>query len=239
MPLAPVPLPVPVDVRKILTSSTVPLRTSTAEPMTVEALLRPAPPLMRTGAQMKRAEMMEKAIDQAQSSAAQIHVPLETERVIGLYFSASWCPPCRNFTPQLASTYSALKKADRDFEVVLCSWDNKPEEYLQYANQMPWVRLPFRDPRIQELSKAYNVKGIPTLVMIRASDGGLITTDARTAVPYDALGKKYPWHGQANSTLGTIWSGMSWYGKIGVVGIGMYVMYQMFVATGGRSMLRR
>jgi thiol-disulfide isomerase/thioredoxin len=29
--------------------------------------------------------------------------------VIGLYFSAHWCPPCRGFTPHLAETYDAIR----------------------------------------------------------------------------------------------------------------------------------
>ena len=31
---------------------------------------------------------------------------IEGKNVIGLYFSAHWCPPCRGFTPQLAKAYS-------------------------------------------------------------------------------------------------------------------------------------
>jgi thiol-disulfide isomerase/thioredoxin len=37
--------------------------------------------------------------------------------VYGIYFSAHWCPPCRQFTPRLAQTYNALRAAGRDFEV--------------------------------------------------------------------------------------------------------------------------
>ena len=29
-------------------------------------------------------------------------------KVVGLYFSAHWCPPCRGFTPKLAEAYKAI-----------------------------------------------------------------------------------------------------------------------------------
>ena len=47
--------------------------------------------------------------------------------VIGLYFSAHWCPPCRAFTPKLAKVYDELKEAKKDFEVVFVSSDSGEE----------------------------------------------------------------------------------------------------------------
>ena len=37
--------------------------------------------------------------------------------VVGLYFSAHWCPPCRGFTPQLANYYASNLKA-KGLEIV-------------------------------------------------------------------------------------------------------------------------
>jgi nucleoredoxin len=33
---------------------------------------------------------------------------LSEKEVVGLYFSAHWCPPCRGFTPKLADAYKEL-----------------------------------------------------------------------------------------------------------------------------------
>lgn len=38
-------------------------------------------------------------------------------KYILLYFSAQWCPPCRQFTPKLNQAYLQLKRIRQDFEV--------------------------------------------------------------------------------------------------------------------------
>ncbi|KAJ1524214.1 hypothetical protein ONE63_010734 [Megalurothrips usitatus] len=43
--------------------------------------------------------------------------------VIGVYFSAHWCPPCKAFTPQLVATYNAVRERGHNFEVVFVSSD--------------------------------------------------------------------------------------------------------------------
>ena len=46
-------------------------------------------------------------------------------KVVGLYFSAHWCPPCRGFTPTLASWYKKSKEleARKCLEMVFVSSD--------------------------------------------------------------------------------------------------------------------
>ena len=38
-------------------------------------------------------------------------------KIVALYFSASWCPPCKLFTPVLKAAYEAANKAGKRFEV--------------------------------------------------------------------------------------------------------------------------
>ena len=65
--------------------------------------------------------------------------------VVGIYFSAHWCPPCRGFTPKLAEFYEYMKKTEKgaDFEVVFVSSDKGQGEFDDYFSTMPWKALPF------------------------------------------------------------------------------------------------
>lgn len=69
------------------------------------------------------------------------------DSVIGIYFSAHWCPPCRGFTPQLIEFYKneKLKKNSAKFEVIFVSWDRDEASFKEYFSTMPWLALPF-DP---------------------------------------------------------------------------------------------
>lgn len=72
-------------------------------------------------------------------------------KVVGLYFSAGWCSPCRDFTPILCDFYKELlegKRPPAPFEVVFISSDHSAEEMAGYMNAMhgDWLALPFHDP---------------------------------------------------------------------------------------------
>ena len=61
-------------------------------------------------------------------------------KFIGLYFSASWCGPCRAFTPSLVKFREAHKS---QFEVILVGADGSPKAQANYMKKykMPWLAL--------------------------------------------------------------------------------------------------
>lgn len=99
-----------------------------------------------------------------------------------IYFSASWCPPCRNFTPRLADFYSNNKKLNKNLEIVLASLDETENAFKTYYEKMPWLSIPFEERSLLEnLSAKYGVASIPTLILVN-SKGDLINNDCRHKV---------------------------------------------------------
>ena len=72
--------------------------------------------------------------------------------VVGIYFSAHWCPPCRAFTPQLADWYKKFKAGSNGskFEIVFVSSDRDESSFKEYFGEMPWLALPYgkRDKKV-------------------------------------------------------------------------------------------
>ena len=71
--------------------------------------------------------------------------------VVGLYFSAHWCPPCRAFTPKLADWYNKLKGGaiGDKFEIVFLSSDRDEKSYNEYYSEMPWHAVSYDDRTIK------------------------------------------------------------------------------------------
>jgi len=116
--------------------------------------------------------------------------------VLAMYFSAHWCPPCRAFTPKLATWYNNFKKSENGskLELVFVSSDRDEEAFNEYYAEMPWLTLPYakRDEKAK-LSKKFKVQGIPSLVFLNAETGDVITKNGRNIVDTDEDGKEFPW----------------------------------------------
>mmetsp|Transcript_30210 Transcript_30210/g.39814 ORF Transcript_30210/g.39814 Transcript_30210/m.39814 type:complete len:420 (-) Transcript_30210:151-1410(-) len=114
-------------------------------------------------------------------------------KVVGLYFSAHWCPPCRGFTPKLAELYDTYLNNGKNFEIVFISSDKTQEAFDDYFKEMPWLALPFEDrDRKSALSTKFKVRGIPSLIILD-EDSSVITTDGRGSVMADPNGEQFPW----------------------------------------------
>lgn len=113
-------------------------------------------------------------------------------KFVGVYFSASWCPPCQRFTPKLVEAYTSSLK-DKNLEIVFVSADRDAEAFSSYFSKMPWLAIGYDN---KELKTMYNelldVEGIPTLALF-GPDGTLITEEAVGNVHEDPEGKGFPW----------------------------------------------
>jgi thiol-disulfide isomerase/thioredoxin len=105
-------------------------------------------------------------------------------KAVGIYFSAQWCGPCKAFTPELVK----FRDAHQDkFEVVFVSSDHSEEAKAEYIKEagMKWLTVPFKSDVGETLDKRYEVKGIPTLVILK-STGELLTREGRSLVASQA-----------------------------------------------------
>ena len=105
-----------------------------------------------------------------------------SKSLIAIYFSAHWCPPCRQFTPILADFYKEVQGSHpNDLEIIFVSSDSNPAQFEEYFKTMPWTAVPFGDPIIQTLKQKFSVSGIPFLVVCSPT-GDVISTTGRADV---------------------------------------------------------
>lgn len=91
------------------------------------------------------------------------------------YHSASWCPPCRSFTPKLVEAYN--KQGDKKkFEVILVSSDRSEDAMIAYMNdaKMPWPALDFDKGKKFAGKADYSYGGIPFLAIFD-QDGKIVS----------------------------------------------------------------
>jgi len=142
----------------------------------------------------------EEVLDGTDGDSVSIAELREQNKYLGLYFSAHWCPPCKTFTPQLASAYKQHLKA-KGLEIVFVSSDRDARSFMEYYGEMPWKAIPMGDKRKEVLSKMFDVEGIPTFVIIDAATGETITTDGRGDVGADPTGEEFPWAPKALNNM--------------------------------------
>lgn len=111
--------------------------------------------------------------------------PHEQARLAGvkffaLYFSASWCGPCRQFTPDLVDAYGKIRAQYPEFELVFVSNDRSASDMQGYmgGDRMAWPALRYDAIRNSRDVTRYAGDGIPCLVLVDA-DGKVLSDSFR------------------------------------------------------------
>jgi len=112
-------------------------------------------------------------------------------KMVGFYFSAHWCPPCRTFTPRLVDFRDDNKE---DFEIVFVSSDRSPQAQMGYMKEtnMKWLTLRHRSDAANRLKAKYGIRGIPALVIV-SPGGKFITKNGRGDVSGNPKGALASW----------------------------------------------
>jgi len=89
------------------------------------------------------------------------------EKFYVFYYTASWCPPCRAYTPDLVKFYQRAKRKGNNFELILISSDREEDAMLKYARdaKMPWPQVDFKKAREVRGKLNHGVTGIPSVIV--------------------------------------------------------------------------
>eukprot|EP00916_Digyalum_oweni_P016174 GHVL01026521.1.p1 GENE.GHVL01026521.1~~GHVL01026521.1.p1 ORF type:complete len:598 (-),score=145.15 GHVL01026521.1:64-1857(-) len=132
---------------------------------------------------------------------------IETDKkpMIGLYFTASWCAPCRQFTKEFKNIYQSIKETDDNLKIIIVSGDRNEADFDEYYKGMheDWYSIPFQDETArQALSARYGVRGLPTLILLKTDDWKVVAEDGVARMLLDPKG--YPWKPKPVNDLGGV-----------------------------------
>lgn len=122
-------------------------------------------------------------------------LPATNAKVLGLLFAASWCPDCTDVVPAIGK---CVEKVDKSFlEVFYVSSDRNDDEMKGFLpdslNEIPFQMADQRRhlkqkyltcaaKEMEELGLSNRDYGLPTLMLIEASSGRVLTQSAHEDV---------------------------------------------------------
>lgn len=109
---------------------------------------------------------------------------------LGLYFSASYCPPCREFTPLLQRFFEDVNSQYNIIDIVFCSKDRTEADFIDYfTNHHIWHAIPYQKDKLRtDLMAAFHVQTIPKLIIIDTQTGEVVSDTARQDIPKMSAG---------------------------------------------------
>ena len=106
---------------------------------------------------------------------------LLSNELIGVYFSAHWCGPCRIFTPKLSQFYKSVNKDKKQIEIIFNSADSDLDSFNEYFGTMPWIATPFDSDAKSHIDDACGINSIPQLIIFD-NKGHIIDNSGRGTV---------------------------------------------------------
>ncbi|EPY32204.1 tryparedoxin [Strigomonas culicis] len=144
-----------------------------------------------------------------------------TGKTIFFYFTASWCPHCSE-TAQYVLPYYQRHHREKDFELIVVSWDDSVADFYEYmhVDLLPrpvvggtadkvqvlpganggqgeagllYVDIKAQSDTIAALIKTFRISGIPSMIGVDADTGKRVTVNALTMMKIDPEAERYPW----------------------------------------------
>ena len=94
-------------------------------------------------------------------------------KYFAFYHSASWCRPCRKFTPELVDFYKKQKRRGTAFELVFVSIDKSEDLMAEYMNDYDMEWPAFQYGKNRNIVKR-NGRGMPNLIITDADGNKLL-----------------------------------------------------------------
>ncbi|KAL6351428.1 hypothetical protein AAG906_040782 [Vitis piasezkii] len=123
-------------------------------------------------------------------------ISADGRKLVGLYFSLSSYKACQEFTTTLAEVYEKLRAKGESFEIVMISLDDEEQSFKKYFESMPWFALPFNDKSCGKLAHYFELRVLPTLVVI-GQDGKTLHSNVAEAIEQHGI-QAYPLHQRIN-----------------------------------------
>jgi nucleoredoxin len=100
------------------------------------------------------------------------------EKYYVFYYTASWCPPCQAYTPDLVRFYNRERRKGNHFELILVTSDRNEDAMLEYARdkKMPWPHVTFSKRQEINGKLDHGVRGIPAVIVCDL-EGNVISRD--------------------------------------------------------------
>ena len=118
--------------------------------------------------------------------------------IIGVYFSAHWCGPCRAFTPRLTQFYKNANSEKKQLEIIFNSSDQDLEGFKEYFGTMPWIATPFESNEKSQIDEACGINSIPQLIIFD-NKGHVLDDNGRRTVESQGAEAINTWKNKLNN----------------------------------------